>query len=925
MGLISLGILLGLALLVGAFLSFIQMLQISELKTRVRGLSEELATLKHVKPDISEATPRDDASTMQTALDNAPGVSEISESERSRPSVPPPPSVADVAAHSSSVTTTPTPTPPSKPAGRSMDFEDKLGSQLTVWIGGIALALGGIFLVKYSIDAGLLGPGMRIFLGALLAAILLGLGEYTLRTDVVGVLAARLPRQKGDAPHAYIPGVLTAAGLITAFATTYAAYVLYGFLGNAGAFTALALISFGGLAISVRHGPGIAAVGLLGGYVTPGLVSSTAPSAWNLFIYLAVLTGAVYLTAWFRKWLNLAWLACAGATLWGVLWLLATYKTGDAVPLALFIIILPVLAVVFLRTDNNDPSQGFDWAILPIFAANAALCVLFAIVQGHGTIATLTTTVVAALFVVSATRWQQWLPLAGLAALTFGGHLLTWPEINILRLPALSAFSLVDDGRFLNFAIVGAGALLLVALWHTFTRTPQLFWGGIAATVPVSAFAYSYLRVADFERSLPFAMAGLALAALFGTLTERLDRRDTMSDVAVSDRSWTVGALAAATCAFVAFALAINFERGWLTIGLAAMAPALAWITLKRPIPILRWIIALLAAAVVARLIWDPRIVGDALGTTPLFNWILYGYGLPTVAFGAAGWLMLRDGDDLPAQIVRAAAMAFGVTLIGMEIRHLMNGGNVFASRFGLAETAIHTLSWLGLSLGLRWGALRTHDGLMMQAANLVGLFGLVTIATGHLFVQHPMVTHDALAGGTLVNTLVLAYALPALLCGLLVWQIVGRREILPAAALPGLPWTPRTFAETFAFAAGALALLLSFTYLTLEVSRIFQGPVLRFNPSEGELYTWSAVWIGFALALLYAGIRYRSQLLRHAGFGVLLIATLKIFLVDMSALTGLLRALSFIGLGGALIGIGYAYQRLVLQYQSGPPDAEDN
>ena len=97
--------------------------------------------------------------------------------------------------------------------------------------------------------------------------------------------------------------------------------------------------------------------------------------------------------------------------------------------------------------------------------------------------------------------------------------------------------------------------------------------------------------------------------------------------------------------------------------------------------------------------------------------------------------------------------MAFGATLIGMEIRHLMNDGNVFATDFGLAELATHSVSWLGLSLGLRWGALRTHDGLMMQAANLIGLAGLAAIAFGHLIVQHPMVTHDTVAGGLAINT----------------------------------------------------------------------------------------------------------------------------------------------------------------------------
>ena len=37
-----------------------------------------------------------------------------------------------------------------------------------------------------------------------------------------------------------------------------------------------------------------------------------------------------------------------------------------------------------------------------------------------------------------------------------------------------------------------------------------------------------------------------------------------------------------------------------------------------------------------------------------------------------------------------------------------------------------------------------------------------------------------------------------------------------------------------------------------------------------------------------------------------------KVFLVDMSGLAGIWRALSFIGLGLVLVGIGYLYQRLL-------------
>lgn len=55
--------------------------------------------------------------------------------------------------------------PPVAPApATSTTLEEKFGTQWVVWIGGLALALGGIFLVRFTIEQGLLGPGVRIFL-----------------------------------------------------------------------------------------------------------------------------------------------------------------------------------------------------------------------------------------------------------------------------------------------------------------------------------------------------------------------------------------------------------------------------------------------------------------------------------------------------------------------------------------------------------------------------------------------------------------------------------------------------------------------------------------------------------------------------------------------------------------------------------------
>jgi hypothetical protein len=138
-------------------------------------------------------------------------------------------------------------------------------------------ALGGFFMVRYSIEAGLLGPGVRTILGGLFALALLAAGEWTRRKESISTIEAL--------PIANIPAILTAAGTAVAFATVYAAYALYGFLVPATAFILLGLVALGTLAAALLHGPALAGLGIAGAFVTPILVSSDKPDFWrSMFI-----------------------------------------------------------------------------------------------------------------------------------------------------------------------------------------------------------------------------------------------------------------------------------------------------------------------------------------------------------------------------------------------------------------------------------------------------------------------------------------------------------------------------------------------------------------------------------------------------------------------------------------------------------------
>ena len=103
--------------------------------------------------------------------------------------------------------------------------------------------------------------------------------------------------------------------------------------------------------------------------------------------------------------------------------------------------------------------------------------------------------------------------------------------------------------------------------------------------------------------------------------------------------------------------------------------------------------------------------------------------------------------------------------------------------------------------------------------------------------------------------------------------------------------------------------------FLTLEVRHLVHGPVLSAGPvTEAEGYAYSLVWLAYAGLLLTAGVLRGARRLRHVALVLILLVVAKVFLWDMSWLTGLYRVASFVCLGLSLIGVGLLYQRLILR-----------
>ena len=790
------------------------------------------------------------------------------------------------------------PPQPPRPAAKP-GFEETLGTRWTVWVGGVALALGGVFLVRYSIEQGLLGPGARVAAGALFALMLIGAGEWLRRRET----APALP----GLSSAHVPGVLTAAGTSTAFATAFAAYALYGLIGPGVAFVLLGVIAVLTMIAAALHGPALAALGLVAALGSPLLVQSQQPQPWAVVVYLAFVALAAYGVARLRLWKWLALAAAVGAMIWTVLLVLGAGP--DVLPTMAHVAIQIALAGAFLIADPYrgvpDDAARPDRFVGGVFFA-FALLVIFVTASAHvGAGRPVFAAVCALMMLGLALRFAPAAPGAAWAALTAVGTLALWP---VAREAAQEPWTVVPDlitaprpkavETFLTFAsalplTVAAASLWRVARGRTLPLPTAAWFAGAATLGPLAALVVAYWRVAALDRSLSFALVAGGLALAFVAVTAWLRRQDDESSGAVR---LAVGATASAAVAALALGLTFALDQGMLTVAFALAALGTAWVSDRLQIPALRRVVAALGVVVLGRLAWDPMIAGGDPGGTLIVNWLLWGYGVPAAAFYLSARILERSGRDRVVRFVESLAIVFAALLVFFEIRHALHGGDPLAEASGHLDMGLIGTASLLFSLLMVRAEARRPDIVYQVASLAFGAVSLLAAGLGLGVVENPLLTGEAILGGALFNSLLLAYLMPAVVAAALAWLA---RRTRPA-------WYVRS--------AAGLALALLLLYAMLAIRRVFQGPSIAFwqATGQGELWTYSVALLVIGTALLAVGVVWNLRLARLVSAGCLVVAVLKVFIVDLAHLEGVMRALSFIGLGLALVGIGFAYQKLL-------------
>ena len=242
--------------------------------------------------------------------------------------------------------------PPALPPGPSLvdsiNWEQFMGAKLFSWLGGLALFLSVAFFVKYAFDHDLIPAAVRVAIGFVFGA---GL--------VVGGL--RIPREK----YAVTAQTLIAVGIVSLYAVTFSCRSIYHFefFGPVPTFLLMALITAAAFILAVRlNAQVIAILGILGGFLTPLLLSSNADNPAGLFGYIAVLNIGLISVALHRRWFYLECLGAAGTILTIVAWagkFYAPEKTVTAMAVCLVFCALFLAAVeVSRRLKRVSPLLG---------------------------------------------------------------------------------------------------------------------------------------------------------------------------------------------------------------------------------------------------------------------------------------------------------------------------------------------------------------------------------------------------------------------------------------------------------------------------------------------------------------------------------------------------------------------------------------
>ena len=829
----------------------------------------------------------------------------------------------------------PAPPPPPRDRvpswARDVSTADLLGARSLAWAGGIVTLLGVVFLFVLAANRGWIGPEIRVGIGALVS---------------VGVFVAGI-EVKRRFGQLYSALGAVGAGIAGSFATLLAANALYGFISDLVALAAAGLIAACATAVALAWTVElIAGLGLVGAMLVPFMVPIQEGRMSLVGTgFVAILFAALALVSIRVRWVGLLVIGGAVSAVqiavlvaqtdsgrYAVIVLAAVFtalyaatgiacrlrggQLGELGPTILLAsAILGGGAAVHLigGTDSGGRHEGIALVVLAlVYAALAGVFFtgardrdLSAVLWAIG----LTVGAVAAADLVSgvalSTVWAAeaallgWLAratrevrftLAGLAYLVLAAGYALGHDAQPARLfveeadPARGVASIVAialGGALYAWFVRTPGnapaggplaALIAAAAAHVRAAAPVWFW--CAGVFAAYAAALGILDVAGFDHG-HVALTGFLSVVGLGLVGAGVMRG--WEQIRIGGAIWLAVTGVEAT-AFDVDSLASPL--GWYSVLMVGAAVLIAGIVLARFVSfdLLAGVYVVASAGLltvaVVELVDGSRAGVDLEGAALLGLAVVYGV-LASVVF------------RIPAQRDHATLeWTLALALAAVASAELLDGAWLVLAW----SAAAATLVWLGLRL--REPRLHVASGAYLA----LGLaHALALDAPPHdLFVatRHPGVGVPALVAVLAAAAIVTRWAAPERV----------RDVSVRSTALAAL---------------GVLALY-TVSLMILELAEDISQATVATDFQRGHTIT-SGFWGLVGLTLLYVGLTRHSRRVQLGGFALFGASLTKIFLYDLSSLSSVQRALSFLAVGAVLLVGAFFYQRLSERESVGP------
>jgi uncharacterized membrane protein len=249
-------------------------------------------------------------------------------------------------------------------------LESAIGTKWIGRIGMIAILVGVGFLLKYSFDNRLIGETGRVLLGIITGISFLAAGEYFIRRRNLGLFGQ----------------ILTGGGLSILYLSIYAAYAFYSLIPQVPALMTLIAITTTGITLSVRYSAiVIAVIGILGGFLTPVMLSTGENRPISLFSYILVLDLGILIVGYLRKWQLLCALSLLMTIIMYAEWHLNFYTFEQQVLAFCTITIFFILYNIFIGFSNRDSDEK-DLLFGPSIISASALFYLLAFMAQNNNI-----------------------------------------------------------------------------------------------------------------------------------------------------------------------------------------------------------------------------------------------------------------------------------------------------------------------------------------------------------------------------------------------------------------------------------------------------------------------------------------------------------------------------------------------------------